>query len=85
MEAMRLLQSQVHLSRTFTTCLAQQTTDIEDKIHKIFQVPLSHKEIADIHVAYRECTMRAVSNPKCKPFRPHKIGKKKFVELQKCN
>ena len=52
MEAMRLLQSQVHLSRVSMTGLAQQTTGIEDKIHKIFQVPLSHKEIADIHVAY---------------------------------
>ena len=77
MEAMRLLQSQVHLSRTSMTCLAQQTTDIEDKIHKIFQVPLSHKEIADIHAAYRECATRAVSNPKRKPFRPPKMGKKK--------
>ena len=76
MESMRLLQSQVHISRTSMTCLAQQTTDIKDKIHKIFQVPLSHKEIADIHAAYRECATRAVSNPKCKPFRPPRTGKK---------
>ena len=64
-------------------CLAQQTIDIEDKIHKIFQVPLSHKEITDIHVAYRECATRAVSNPKCKPFRPPRTGKKK-LELLNC-
>ena len=35
-EAMRLLQSQVHLSRVSMTSLVQQTTGIEDKIHKIF-------------------------------------------------
>ena len=58
------------------TGLAQQTTGIEDKIHKIFQVPLSHKEIADIHVAYQECTMRTTTNAKCKPFRPPKTKKK---------
>ena len=56
----------------------KQTAGIENKIHKIFQVPLSHKEIADILVAYRECTMRTVSNSKCKPFRPPKAGKKKL-------
>ena len=84
MEAMRLLQSQVHLSRTSMTCMAQLTTGIEDKVHKIFQVPLSHDEIADIHAAYRECATRAVSNPKRKPFRPPKIGKKKS-ELTSCN
>ena len=82
MEAMRLLQSQVHLSRTSMTCLVQQTTGIEDKVHKIFQVPLSHKEIADIHAAYRECATRAVSNPKRKPFRPPKMGKKKSELLR---
>ena len=63
------------------TCLVQQTTGIEDKVHKIFQVPLSHKEIADIHAAYRECATRAVSNPKRKPFRPPKMGKKKLELL----
>ena len=76
MEAMRLLQSQVHFSRVSMTALAQQTTCIEDTIHKIFQVPLSHKEIADIHVAYQECTMRTTSNAKCNPFRPPKTKKK---------
>ena len=81
MEEMRFLQSQVHLSSTSMTCLAQQATDIEDKIHKIFEVPLSHKEIADIHAAYRECATPAVSNPKCKPFRPPTTGKKKLELL----
>ena len=76
MEAMRLLQSQVHLSRASMTGLAQQTDGIEDKIHNIFQVPLSHEEIADIHIAYQDCTRRTTSNVKCKPFRPPKTNKK---------
>ena len=76
MEAMRLLQSQVHLSRASMTGLAQQTDGIEDKIHNIFQVPLSHEEIADIHIAYQDCTRRTTSNVKCKPFRPPKTKKK---------
>ena len=50
----------------------------------MFEVPLSHDEIADIHAAYRDCAMRPVSNPKRKPFRPLKMGKKK-TELTSCN
>ena len=60
------------------TCLLQQTTGIEDKIHEIFQVSLSHKETADILVAYCECTWRTIPKSKYKPFRPRKAGKKKL-------
>ena len=73
---MRLLQSQVHLSRASMTGLAQQTDGIEYKIHNIFQVPPTHEEIADIHIAYQDCTRRTTSNVKCKPFRPPKTNKK---------
>ena len=76
MGAMRLLQSQVHLSRATMTGLAQQTDGIEDKIHNIYQVPLSHEEIADIHIANQDCTRRTTSNMKCKPFRQPKTKKK---------
>ena len=64
--------------------MAQRTTGIEDKVHKIYQVPLSHDAFADIHAAYRDCAMKAISNPKRKPFRPPKIGKKK-TELSSCS
>ena len=63
------------------TSLVQQTTGIENKIHKIFKVSLSHKETADILVAYCECTWRTISKSKYKPFRPPKVGKKKLELL----
>ena len=57
--------------------LAQRRTDIEEEVVKIYTVPLSGDEIADIHVAYFDCAQRTASAPKRKAIRPSKNNKKK--------
>ena len=75
--AMPLLRSQIHLSRSSMDRLAQRRTDIEEEIVKIYKVPLSGEEIADIRAAYYDCTQRTASSPKRKAIRPPKNNKKK--------
>ena len=75
--AMPLLRSQIHLSRTSMARLAQRRTDIEEEVVKIYTVPLSGDEIADIHAAYFDCAQRTASAPKRKAIRPSKNNKKK--------
>ena len=49
--AMPLLRSQIHLSRSSMARLAQRRTDIEEEVVKIYKVPFSGDDIADIHAA----------------------------------
>ena len=74
---MPLLRSQIHLSRTSMSRLAQRTSDIEDEVVKIYKVPFSGNEIADIHAAYYDCAQRSASAPKRKAIRSPKNNKKK--------
>ena len=57
--------------------LAQRRTDIEEEVVKIYTVPLSGDEIADIHAAYFDCAQRTASAPRRKAIRPSKDNKKK--------
>ena len=52
------LRSQVYLSRTSITRLVQRTSAIEGEVLKIYKVPLTQHEIADILAAYSECAQR---------------------------
>ena len=56
---------------------AQRRTDIEEEVVKIYKVPFSGDEIADIHAAYYDCAQRTASSPKRKATRPPKNNKKK--------
>ena len=65
--------------------LAQRRTDIEEEVIKIYKVPLSGDEIADIHAAYFDCAQRTGSAPKRKAIRPSKSNKKKTEIRGSCN
>ena len=75
---MPLLRSQIYLSRTSMARLAQRRTDIEEEVVKIYKVPVSGDEIADIHAAYYDCAQRTASAPKRKAIRPPKKNKRKL-------
>ena len=74
---MRLIRSQVNLSLTLMVGMAQRITCIKDEVRKIFRVPLSDDEIAEIYSAYCDCALRAVSQPKRKPYRTPRYGRKR--------
>ena len=57
--------------------LAQRRTDKEEEVVKIYTVPLSGDEIADIHAAYFDCAQRTASAPKRKAIRLSKNNNKK--------
>ena len=57
--------------------LAQRRADIEEEVVKIYTVPLSGDEIADIHAAYFDCAQRNASAPKREAIRPSKNNTKK--------
>ena len=56
---------------------AQRRTDIDEEVVKIYKVPFSGDEIADIHAAYYDCAQRTASAPKRKAIRPTKNNNKK--------
>ena len=57
--------------------MAQRITCIKDEVRKQIRVPLSDDEIAEIYSAYCDCALRAVSQPKRKPYRTPRYGWKR--------
>ena len=75
------LRSQVYLSRTSITRLVQWISAIAGEVLKMYKVPLTQLEIADILAAYSECAQRitfkrkTIRLPKnCKNNDPNNAG-----------